>query len=41
MPKFIIVGRSEAQNNEVTFKKRGGTEKDTLKHDDIYNVLTS
>ena len=40
VPHFIIIGRSEAQNNEVTYKKRGGEEKDTLKHGDIYNVLT-
>ena len=41
VPQFIIIGRSEAQNNEVTYKKRGSAEKDTLKHDDIYNVLAS
>ena len=41
VPQFIIIGRSETQNNEVTYKKRGGMEKDTLKHDDIYDVLIS
>ena len=41
VPKFIIIGRSEAQNNEVTYKKRGSAEKDTLKYDDIYDVLTN
>ena len=35
VPQFIIVGRSEAQNNEVTYKKRGAVEKDTLKNDEI------
>ena len=41
VPQFIIIGRSEAQNNEVTYKKRGAAEKDTLKHDELYNVLKS
>ena len=39
VPQFIIVGRSEAQNNEVTYKKRGNESKETLKHDELYNVL--
>ena len=41
VPHFIIIGRSETQNNEVTYKKRGVMEKDTLKHDDIYDILIS
>ena len=41
VPQFIIIGRSEAQNNEVTYKKRGGAGKDTIKHDELYNILKS
>ena len=39
IPNFIIVGKSESNQNNVTFKRRGESDKSVLSMDDLDKVL--
>ena len=39
IPNFIIVGKSESNQNNVTFKRRGESDKSILSMDDIDEIL--
>ena len=39
IPNFIIVGKSESNQNNVTFKRRGESDKSALSMDDLDKVL--
>ena len=38
IPNFIIVGKSESNQNNVTFKRRGESDKSVLSMDDLDKV---
>jgi prolyl-tRNA synthetase len=39
VPNIVIVGKSEAENNAVTFKKRGQTDKASLSLEDLIKII--
>ena len=41
IPNILIIGKSEAENNSVTFKRRGDKEKDSFTVDELMNFVES
>ena len=41
IPNILIVGKSEAENNSVTFKRRGDKEKNSFTVDELMNFVAS
>ena len=39
IPNIVIVGKSETENNTLTFKKRGQTVKATLSTEDLIKII--
>jgi threonyl-tRNA synthetase len=39
VPNIAIIGKKEAENNIVTFKKRSGSEKESLSIDQLISKL--
>ena len=39
IPNIVIVGKSEAESNSLTFKKRGQTDKTTLSTEDLIKII--
>ena len=39
IPNILIIGKSEAENNSVTFKRRGDKEKDSFTVDELMNFV--
>ena len=41
VPRYIIIGRSETENKQVTYKLRGDTNKEILNLDNVCNIFTA
>ena len=39
VPNIVIIGKSEAENTTVTFKKRGQTDKSSLSIEDLIKII--
>jgi threonyl-tRNA synthetase len=41
IPNIVIIGKKEAENNIVTFKKRRGSEKESLSIDQLISKIST